>query len=360
MSDDYTKVREQAETLRKKFVDLEVHYQANQAYNNGDYDEYEWTDEEKARQYADYDSRFRGEIETWFADMPGVFEELADLPDPDALRAAATELEPVLALLSGENGHIDLADGKEYPPHAAYDRLPDMVTYLVDWNGVAADAFKSNYIPPLTRVFHHEFRAVASLRSSLLASAEMWKRAREDVSNLIDEASSALDDYDSGKDAADAVLILSIIGAVVAVAAVPATGGTSAALYWAMAGSALSVTGAIVGYPDEPKKELDIKGESPSEIYQSMREAIVDMKIQWIHDEGFIRDQLLHMSDAISGYVLPEGSEDGPRPRTYPEVQYPTDHTYSEETARQFVLPRPALADSTPGNVRGNFGEPEV
>lgn len=359
MSDNYGDVRSEAEKLRERFVDLEVKFQASRIYYQ-QYDEYDWTDEEKARQYDNYDDRYRAEIESWFADLTELFDDLADLPDPASLTAVATGLEPALAQMSGETGWIDLADGKEYPPHANFDRLPDMVTYLVDWNGLAADAFKSNYLPPLGRVVHHQFRAIASLRSSMLASATMWEKARKDVSDLIDEANSALDDYEGGKDSADAALALAIIGAIVAVAAVPATGGTSAALYWAMAGSAVAVAGAAVSYPTEPKSTLDIKGDSPAEICQSLREAIVDMKIQWIEHEAFIRDQLLHLSDTLSGYSLPAGSTDGPRPRTYPQVQYPTDHTYSDATMHQFVMPRPALADTTAGNVRGSFGEPEV
>lgn len=360
MSDDYADVRSEAEKLRKRFVDLEVEHQALQAYYGGEYDEYAWTDEEKARQYTEYDARFRGEIETWFADLTELFGDMADLPDPDSLRSVATGLEPALRQMAADNAWTDVADGKEYAQHANFVQLDQVATYLVDWNGLAADAFKSTYLPPMPRVLYHQFRAIASLRSSMLAAAEMWDKARKDVSDLIDEANSALDDYDGGKDSADAVMVLSIIGAIVAVAAVPATGGTSAALYWTMAGSALAVTGAVVGNPAEPKKELDIKGDSPAEIYQSLREAVLDMKIQWIEHESFINDQLLTLSDTMSGYVLPEGSTDGPRPRSYPEVAYPTDHRFDQGTANQFVLPRPSLADTTRGDVRDAFGRPEI
>jgi len=148
---------------------------------------------------------------------------------------------------------------------------------------------------------------------------------------------------------------MAVIGAIVAVAAVPATGGTSAALYWTMAGSALAVTGAAVSYPDEPKKELAIKGDSPHDICQSMREAVVDMKLQWIDDEAFIRDQLYILTDTMQGYTQPAGTDPDdvePRPR-YKGGYYPgtSNHVYNEKTIWEFRLPRPALADSTPGNI---------
>lgn len=360
MTDDYGDIVSEGSALKERFIDLEVDHQAMYAYDNGNYDEYQWTDEEKARKLAQYSDEYRSEIASWFADLDDLFADLADLPDPASLTSVAESLEPALVELAGPIGQVDLGNGRQYPPQPNFSRLPSMETYLVDWNGTAADNFKSNYLPKFAAAAHYEFHAVASIKSSLLASAEMWKQARLDVSNIIDECNSALDDYEGGKDSADAVMALSIIGAIVAVAAVPFTGGTSAVLYWTLAGSALAVTGAVVGNPPEPKKQLDIKGDSPAEICQSLREGIADMKIQWIEDEAFIRDQLLHLSDTISGYSLPAGSDGAPRPR-YPYYGgYTSDHTYSEDTVHSFVLPRPALADLGPGNVRDGFGEPEI
>ncbi|WP_182376158.1 hypothetical protein [Nocardioides sp. WS12] len=360
MSDNYGDIVSEGKSLKERFIELEIEYQAMQAYNYGNYDEYKWTDEEKLQQLSSYTNEYRDEIASWFADLDEMFADLADLPDPASLISAAEGLEPALVQLAGPIGQVDLGNGVQYPPQPNFSRLPSMENYLVDWNGVAADNFKSNYLPKFAAVAHHEFHAVASLKSALLAAAEMWKQARLDVSNIIDECNSALDDYDGGKDSADAVMALGIIGAIVAVAAVPFTGGSSAVLYWTLAGSALTVTGAVVGNPPEPKKELDIKGDSPAEICQSLREGISDMKIQWIEDEAFIRDQLYRLSDTISGYSSPSGSDGEPRPR-YPYYGgYTSDHTYSEDTVHGFVLPRPSLADLGPGNVRGGFGQPEV
>lgn len=363
MSDNYEDVRSEAKSLRDRFVELELRHQANRAYYAGNYDDYEWTDEEKLRELNRYSNEYRDEIESWFADLEDLFGDLADLPDPERLTSVASSLEPALEKLAGPLGAVDLGNGKQYPPQPNFERLLSMENYLEDWNGLAADAFKSNYMPKFAGVVYYEFHAVASLKSSLLASAAMWKAARQDVSNLIDEANSALDDYEGGKSKADASLAMAIIGAVCTVAAVvaaPATGGASVVLYWTMAAATATATSAALAYPAEPASTLDIKGESPAEICQSLREAVSDMKIQWIYDEGFIRDQLLHLSDTISGYSLPRGSESGPRPRTYSEVQYPTDHTYSEDVVHGFVLPRPALADLNSGNVRDGFGEPEI
>lgn len=365
MSDDYSEVRSQARTLVDRFAELETQHQANLAFTaaaeSGDYDDlHSWTDERRARELQVYSDQWYAEIRSWFEDIESLFDDMADLPDPDALRSQAHQLDAALGPMAGPSGHTDVSEGVEYAPSAAFEKLESIPTLLVDWNGVAADAFKSTFIPPLERVAHHEFEAIVSLRSPLLAAAVMWERARQDVSDLIDEANSALDDFEGGKDAADAVLALSIIGAVVAVAAVPFTGGTSAALYWAVAGSALSVTGAIVGYPQEPKPELDISGDSPADIAVSLREAIADMKLQWIEDEAFIRDKIRSLSDLMSGYTAND-EDTGPRPR-YPYYGPSGDtHTYSQDTIHEFALPRPRLADATRGNAQSDeyFGQPE-
>jgi hypothetical protein len=349
MSDNYGDIRSEAKLMVERMVELELEHQAVLAMNrdlaeNGDMsDAYDWTDEQKALKLALYSDEWRGEVASWFADITELFEDLADLPDPDPLRDQASSLNGALTLMAGPSGHTDVGEGAEYGPSAAFEKLSSIPTLLADWEGDAAVAFKLNFIPPLERVAHHEFEAIVALRSPLLAAAALWEEGRKDVSNLIDECNSALDDFEDGKDAADLTLALGIIGAVVAVAAVPFTGGTSAAVYWAVAGAAISVTGSVVGHPVEPKKELDISGDSPAEIAQSLREAVGDMKLQWLEVEMFIRDQITTLSDQISGYSPSQEAPTGP--------YYGPTKTYDVKTTYEFALPRPSLADATPQNV---------
>lgn len=365
MSDDYGDVRSQARTLVDRIAELETLHQANLAFltaaESGDYDDiYDWTDERRARELQVYSDQWYAEIRSWFEDIEEMFDDLADLPDGDAIRAQAYELDAALGPMAGPSGHTDISGGNEYGPSPAFEKLNSIPSLLQDWNGIAADRFKSSFIPPLERVAHHEFEAIVSLRSPLLAAAKMWDEARKDVSGLIVEANSALDDFEGGKGAADAVLALSIVGAVIAVAAVPFTGGGSAALYWAMAGSATAVAGAVVGYPQEPTQELDISGDSPAEIAQSLRQAILDMKLQWIETEAFIRDKIRSLSDLMSGYTARD-EDTPPRPR-YPYTGgSPGDYTYDQATIHEFALPRPSLADATRGNARSDdyFGTPD-
>lgn len=354
MSDYAGDVKSKGEALKQKFIKLELQWQMDQIYADNK-DDLDWTHEERLDAMKSWETENYDEVASWFADLDDIFKELGQLPDHDAIKPKADELKAAMTPLAGRPCD-DLSDGTSYDQDQAYRYVGDTATYLDEWKGDAAIAFKTQFAPAFQDVAVHEFRAVQSLKGALMAEAELWKKGREDVLTLIKETDAALDDYEGGRDgAADAAFALAVIGAIVAVAAVPATGGTSAALYWTMAGSALAVSGAVVSYPDEPKKELSIKGDSPHDICQSMREAVVDMKLQWIDDEAFIRDKLYILTDTMQGYSQPAGTdpkEAEPRPR-YTGGYYPgtSDHVYNEKTIWEFRLPRPALADSTPGNI---------
>jgi hypothetical protein len=354
MSDYAADVRSKGEALKQKFIRLEVQWQMEQIYAENK-DDLNWTHEEKLDAMKSWETHNYDEVASWFADLDDIFDELAQLPDPERISPKGDELKAAMTPLAGRPCD-DLSEGTSYDQDSAYRHVGDTSTYLDEWKGDAAIAFKTQFAPAFQDVAVNEFRAVQSLKGALMAEAELWKKGREDVLTLINETDSALDDYEGSRDgAADAAFALAVIGAIVAVAAVPATGGTSAVLYWTMAGSAISVTGAVVSYPDEPKKELSIKGDSPHDICQSMREAVVDLKIQWINDEDLIRDQLQILTDTMMGYTQPGNTEPEdlePRWRYSPgSTPSATNHVYNKETVWEFRLPRPALADSTPGNI---------
>ena len=355
MSDDFAgDVQSKGEALKQRFIELEVQWQMEQLYNSQD--DLHWTHEERIDGMKSWETENYDEVASWFADLDDIFSNLGQLPDPGAITPKADQLKAAMTPLAGRPCD-DLSDGTSYDQDPAYRYVGDTTTYLDEWKGDAAIAFKTQFAPAFQDVAVHEFRAVQSLKGALMAEAELWKKGREDVLTLLNETDAALDDFEGGRDgAADAAFTLAVVGAIVAVAAVPFTGGTSAALYWTMAGSALAVAGSAVSYPNEPKKTLSIKGDSPHDICQSMREAVVDMRLQWIDDEAFIRDQLHILTDAMQGYSQPTGTKPEdlePRPRYTGGSYYPSpsDHVYNERTTWEFRLPRPALADSTPGNI---------
>ena len=334
---DYTRVRIEGLVVQQRSVDLEVQHQALRAY--ADQDGLAWTREDRLQGLDSYSARYRAEIASWFADLPELFDELAQLPDPVGLRSEADALAAALGPLAGPTGHLDPGDGRAHPPHPAYDRLDDLPRLMADWTGAAADAFATTFVPPLRRVVHHEFEAVATLRSALLAEAALWTQARADVVSLIRETSAALDDYESGQDA-PALADLDHPGPVVAVASAPYDGDGDGALSWRVPGAADLVAAVVLERPSSRDRPV-VQGDSPAQVIASMRRCVEDLKARWVAAEEFVAEQLRALQDRMYGYLA-------------------GDHVYHRGVLQSFTLPRPALADAPAGRARerDNFGIP--
>ena len=358
---DYGNVRSAATALVERFTDLEVDHQANRAfstYAEQNPDAHDWTHEEKLEKLQIWSDQWRGEIRSWFADIEDLFDDLADFPEPGPLRSRANQFTAALSQMAGPSGHTDISESHEYSPSAAFEQLSVIDTKLKDWTALTISAFKDNFIPPLERVVHNQFEAIVSLRGPMLASAAMWEKARPDVCNLIDASNAALNSYEGQRNPGAESFALGLIGAIIAVAAVPFTGGTSAMVYWAIASASFSVAGAAVALPNEPEKELQIKGDWPADMAESLREEIGKLRMQLLEDEIFIRDQIRTLADLLAGYTAPPGTP--PRPRDYPPYGGGTDPTYRQDTVHEFTMPRPDLADLPESEIPDGFGEPEA
>jgi hypothetical protein len=75
----------------------------------------------------------------------------------------------------------------------------------------------------------------------------------------------------------------------------------------AIASASFSVAGAAVALPNEPEKELQIKGDWPADMAESLREEIGKLRMQLLEDEIFIRDQIRTLADLLAGYTAPRG-----------------------------------------------------
>lgn len=164
-------------------------------------DDLDWTHEERLDAMKSWETENYDEVASWFADLDDIFKELGQLPDPDAIKPKGEELKAAMTPLAGRPCD-DLSEGTSYDQDPAYRHVGDTTTYLDEWKGDAAIAFKTNFAPAFQDVAVHVFRAVQSLKGALMAEAELWKKGREDVLTLIKETDAALDDYAGAKDGA--------------------------------------------------------------------------------------------------------------------------------------------------------------
>lgn len=257
-----------------------------------------------------------------FADIPGLYEPFSLMPDPASYQPMIHDLEGAMRTLSSGQGNSDPIDGPIYPANPTLDKLSGTESYIENWTGRAAEDFKRNFIDPFPAVVRNQFLLSAVLKAALEAHQEMWKRARTDIDNIATATISALDHMDDcGSN--DWSLAFTVLGAVVAIAAVPVTDGASL-FALAAVGSAASVASAVAPSGDDNKRRFS--GESAGAVIAQMRTAITMLA----HD---IASQEAKIAKAMND-------------------------TYGTVTGgrRSFVSNRPLLADANAGNVKGDRG----
>lgn len=319
-----------ATTLAERAAKLQLELEAEEAAVGATDNVLTAADEKQAAKDK-YIRENKDKIEAEFSDLPDLFRPLSQMPDPDDFKSQAAGLVTALERLAGPHGHDDFTDeASSYGPHAAYERYTKDDTGM-DWTGDGAIAFRTNFLAPLERVVWNQFNIVASLRGSLLAEEDLWRKGRDDACQMIADANASLDAlYEKNGNPVSGVL--TIIGAVVGVVAIPFTGGTSAALGWAAAGALISVSGAAAGAP-ATKEPTKLQGNDPRELIASLREKVADFKTNLTYSEEYIAERLYAASSVCQGHsTVPDWHD---RYRDIPGLK------------EEFELPRPVLADAT-------------
>jgi hypothetical protein len=136
----------------------------------------------------------------------------------------------------------------------------------------------------------------------LNANKELWKRARANIDDIAHKVKSALDHYDDcGKNEWE--IGLSVVGAVVAIAAVPVTGGASAIALGAVA-SAVDVASTFAGQIEDPPQN-DYSAESVEGVIAKAKQGIEDLKTRSSAAEQKIVDAMTNSSGGRSPATPP-------------------------------------------------------
>ena len=270
------------------------------------------------RNSRSYMSEKGPEIERAFAGIPGLFQPFADMPAPASFDPMITEMRQTLGVLSSGQELKDPIDGTIYPANIVLDKLSGSESYIENWTGRAAMAFKSGFVDPFPSIVHNQFIIAAVLKSAMEANKEMWQKTREDIDQIAHKTIEALDRMDDcGKN--EWTITFTVVASVAAVAAVPVTAGGSLALAITAIGAASQVA-AAVGPEDPPSNPFS--GESPESVIDQMRQAIRNLTRHVDNVEQRIAGSLQKTHELVSAN----------RP--------------------SFVSRRPALADATARSIR--------
>lgn len=270
------------------------------------------------RKVRQYKGEITPQIEAMFADVPQLFAPFEACPDPARFDTPISAMERTMAKLSTGQASNDPVNATSYPANAELDKMSGSESYIEDWTGDAAQEFKENFIDPFPSIVHNQYALALVSRHALEAEKSIWIAARRDIDEIAHGANQALDHMnDCGGNSWN--IGFAILGAVVAVAAIPLTAGASSST---LAVSLAIVSGAAgaassASYGDLEKTEFS--GNSPTQVINSMREAISKLKTGIADAERTIADTMNRNQGVVAA-----------------------NHA-------SFISPRPALADAGPG-----------
>jgi len=254
------------------------------------------------------------------ADVPGLFQPFASIPNPKSFDPMINELRQAMGVLcTGQNTSDPISTkGGPYIANKVLDEISGSSPYIADWTGKAATEFYNNFIVPFPTLTKNQFVLLATLKAALEAEQAMWQKTRENIDQIAEQTLSKLDTMDdcgSNEWTMTFTVVASVAGVL---AAVPTLGASTTVTIAAIGGAAWVV--AAAGIEDPPKGQ--IQGEDSWAVLDSMKSCI-DKEIDAVkHTE----DRIAKTIQGVLGSV--HGQQDS------------------------FVAKRPALAGATKSTIR--------
>ena len=263
------------------------------------------------------------DTEMKFNEIHSLFNDFLVLPDPGDFDGPIQSVTTCMDALCSK-AFTDPIQGDPHPINVELKAMTVTGSTIDEWDGLAAKAFMNNFVIPFEGRTENQFTVASILMNALNANKELWKRARANIDDIAHKVKSALDHYDDcGKNEWE--IGLSVVGAVVAIAAVPVTGGASAIALGAVA-SAVDVASTFAGQIEDPPKN-DYSAESVEGVIAKAKQGIEDLKTEVERAEQKIVDAMTNSSGVVAGH------------------------------ATDFLAPRPTLAGRAPGNP--DVGQPD-
>jgi hypothetical protein len=268
----------------------------------------------------------RNGVENYYDFVPSLFKPYSEMPDPARYQPMIEDLRMVLQRLSsGQQSQDPINTRENYYANPNLARITTASSYLTEWSGPAAGAFKRNFLDPFPFIARNQFTLAAVCKSALEAHQAMWKNARDNADKIVHATLDSLEKRDRC-DKNEWTITFTVVAAVALVASVPLS---AVAIVGATAVAAVGSAATVAAVVPPAEEEVTYSGETVHQIVGQMKAAV---------------DKL------------------GEQIRTAEETIFKAlDSTNSTVNSHKglFVSPRPALADATPGNIRGLLGAPE-
>lgn len=270
MTFDVNELPGRAKTLKQKAIEMTVEMYTRAASAGGGVP--------PVGMYQDW-------AEKEFAGLENIYDDFIGCPSPDDFTGTINNLATAMSKLA-TTGYTKDPVGGGNQMGSANTKLTDVGTtgdYMADWTGDAADAYNTNFADKFTPVTSNLFTLASITRNAVEAEAAVWATTRDDLDKLSNDAIKKMDEV-LDKSPSDWNMALTIAAAVVSIAAVPLTGGTSAALAFAAVGAGISVTSAAIsaatGGDHQPPKDISdmLETGSPDKIVSSLYKALNELR----------------------------------------------------------------------------------
>ncbi len=242
----------------------------------------------------------RNGVDGYYADIPGLFQPFAGMPDPARYDPLIQDYHVILSKLSSGSQDQDPIDGHQtYLANKQLDKISTASDYLSDWDGRAAIEFKTRFLDPFPSLVKNQFILSSVLKAALEAHQAMWKSARHDIDQVAEATIAALDD-DPCCDPSKWSFEFTVLASVAAVATIPldvATDGMTVPLTVTAVGAAAQ---AVAAKPPDSIKE-NHTGNTAVQITNAMKAGITKIESQIHSVESQISNALWTNVRTING-----------------------------------------------------------
>jgi hypothetical protein len=249
----------------------------------------------------------------------GLYTDWLDLPDPDSFGWYTDELLTAMSNLSPSTFATNTSGGGASSTKAGNSHLSLVQSsgdLMQNWSGSGADSYNKNFADKFPGDTASQFAIYDIMRNSVNAEAAVWQTTLDDLDKLSQQAIDAMKAC-AHKSQGDWKNVISVIGAVVAVAGAIPTDGASlgAFLTWDMAAAGVTVVSTgmdLVGSAGDTD-EKGMANHTMWDVLDSVEDRLKTIK-GWIKThEATIIKQVQSTIDAIpgapyTGWIIPEPS----------------------------------------------------
>ncbi|GLW31177.1 hypothetical protein [Actinoplanes regularis] len=211
-------------------------------------------------------------LDRFFDGVPGLFEPFRTMPGPEAfdpLKAQIVNAAQFLTTTQNAPSPVFELPGE---PRVEYAGATTASDYLTDWSGRAARQFKTTYLDPLPIQLNGQFNLVSAGHRMMVAEAELWRMARDDVAQIVNGGINAIDQLSGFCDKNGWTVTLTTVAAIATIAAVPIA---QAALPLAIVDGVASVAATLL--KDDPPHTGTYHGNTAEKVIAEVGRALQDL-----------------------------------------------------------------------------------